>query len=149
VNLAPVPTPSEPAAPRPPRAVSAVVVLVLLEALLLAGLAVGMLVALVRGSELVGPVVFLVVLAAGMSALLVAAARGLRRGRRWARSPVMTWQVLLVVLSVGWIGVETAWWSVAVLVVAVLVGVGLLLPPVVAWTTTAPDPTGSDAVDPS
>lgn len=120
---------------RAPGLVLAVVGLVLAQALVLAVAAVGMLVALVRGSQMPGPVVFLVALAAGVAALLVGAGRALLRGRRWARSPVMTWQILLVVLSVGWIGSEAGPWAVGVLAVAVAVGVGLLLPPVVAWTT--------------
>jgi hypothetical protein len=82
-----------------------------------------------------GPVVFLVVMALGVAALLAGAGRALLRGHRWARSPVMTWQILLVVLSFGWIGSEAGPWAIGVLAVAVVVGVGLLLPPVVAWTT--------------
>ncbi|HEY0215688.1 MAG TPA: hypothetical protein VGC57_04790 [Cellulomonas sp.] len=132
---------------RRPGLVVTVGVLVLLEAVLLVGLAVVMVVALVRGSDMPGPVVFLVLLAAGAALLLAAAARGLWQGRRWARSPVMTWQILLVVLAIGWLGVETAPWSVGVLVVAVVTGVALLLPPVVAWTT-APGPSEPDAAVP-
>jgi hypothetical protein len=112
-----------------------VVGLVLAQALVLVVAGVAMLVALVRGSEMPGPVVFLVVMALGVAALLAGAGRALLRGHRWARSPVMTWQILLVVLSFGWIGSEAGPWAVGVLVVAVVVGVGLQLPPVVAWTT--------------
>ncbi|MDC7122912.1 hypothetical protein OMK64_15370 [Cellulomonas fimi] len=102
----------------------------------MAGLGVAFVVSLVRGTaELAAPTAFLVAFCAGVAALLVLAARGLWAGRRWARSPVMTWQVLLVVLALGWLGQEVAVWAVAVLVVAVAVGVLLLLPPVVAATT--------------
>ena len=66
--------------------------------------------------------------------VLVLAVRGLWAGRRWARSPVMTWQVLLVVMAVGWLSSDPAWWAILVLVSALLIGVGLLLPPVVAAT---------------
>ena len=45
-------------------------------------------------------VVMLVVLLGGMGAGLVLVSRGLLRGRRWARSPAVTWQALLV--AVGW-----------------------------------------------
>ena len=55
-------------------------------------------VALVRGAQ-AGPVVFLVVLALGAAALLVAAARGLWGGRRWGRGPVLTAQILVVVTA--------------------------------------------------
>lgn len=109
--------------------------LVLAQGLALAAIAVGLVVALVRGSDMPGPVVFLIVLALGLAALMVGAARALLRGRRWARSPVMTVQVLLVVLAGGWLGVEVAVWSVGVLVQAVVTAVLLLLPPVVSWTT--------------
>lgn len=115
--------------------------LVLLQGIALAGIAVALVVGLVRGSDLPGPVVFLVVLAIGLAALLVAAARALLAGHRWARSPVMTVQVLLVALSIGWLGAESAVWIVGVLVVAVLTGVLLLVPPVVTWTTATRDRT--------
>jgi hypothetical protein len=141
----PAGTPGLPATGRAPGLVLAVVGLVLAQALVLVVAAVGMLVALVRGSQLAGPVLFLVVLAAGLAALLVAAGRALLHGRRWARSPVMTWQILLVVLSVGWIGSEAGPWAVGVLVVAAAVGVGLLLPPVVAWTTASTATSGDGA----
>ncbi|WNB86292.1 hypothetical protein [Cellulomonas sp. ATA003] len=109
--------------------------LVLLEAGLLIGLAGAWVVDLVRGaSQLPGATVFLALFAAGVAAVLVAAVRGLWSGRRWARSPIMTWQVLLVVMSVGWLGADPAAWVVAVLVVALVVAVGLLLRPVVEWT---------------
>jgi hypothetical protein len=121
-------------------------VLVVLEAGALVGMAVVWLTELVRGeSQLPGATVFLVVFAVGVAAVLVLAARGLWAGRRWARSPVMTWQVLLVVMAVGWLGADPAWWIVAVLVSALLVGVGLLLPPVVAATVDRPDSAGARA----
>ncbi|ROS31249.1 hypothetical protein EDF34_0905 [Cellulomonas sp. PhB150] len=109
--------------------------LVLVEALAFVGLAVAWLVDLVRnGAELPGAVVFLVVFCLGIAALLGFSARGLWNSRRWARSPVITWQVLLVVLALGWLGAEVTVWGVAVLVVALVIGVGLLLPSVVAAT---------------
>ncbi len=48
----------------------------------------------------------------------------------------MTWQLLLLVLAIGWFGVEPAAWIVAVVLVAAATGVGLVLPAVVAATTT-------------
>jgi len=114
-------------------------VLVVLQAGALVGMAVAFVTDLVRGvSELPGATVFLAVFALGVAAVLVLAARGLWAGRRWARSPVMTWQVLLVVMSVGWFSADPAWWVVAVLLSALVVGVGLLLPPVVAATVDRP-----------
>ena len=114
-------------------------VLVLLQAGLLAGLAGAWLADLVRGQvQMPAATVFLVLFALGVAAVLVLAVRGLWAGRRWARSPVMTWQVLLVVLSIGWLGSEPTAWAVAVLVSALAVGVGLLLPSVVAATVERP-----------
>lgn len=116
-----------------------VCLLVLVEALAFVGLAVAWLVGLVRGrTEIPGAVVFLVVFSLGMAALLAACARGLWRGRRWARSPVILWQVLLVVLALGWLSSGVTPWGVAVVVLGLVVGIGLLLPSVVAATTGAP-----------
>lgn len=129
------PAPQQPrpaAAPGPVRALAG---LVLLEALALAAITVALVVALVRGTSMPGPVVFLTLLALGIAAVLGGAARALLQGERWGRAPVMTVQILLVVLAVGWLGVEVAAWSVGVLVLAVAVGGLLVTPTVVAWTT--------------
>lgn len=130
----PQPSPSTPggAVPAPVRVLTG---LVLLQALALAGAAVALVVLLVRGSSMPGPVVFLVLLALGAAALLAGAARALLAGRRWGRAPVMTVQIMVVVLAVGWLGVEVAPWSVGVLVLAVVTGAMLLVPAVVSWTT--------------
>lgn len=138
----PVPAPAGGARPRPgsrPLVVAVVCALIVVEALVAAGLAVAWVVDLFHGAQVPGAVVFLALCAAGVAVVLVAAARALWAGRRWARSPVMTWQVLLVVLSVSWLGVETSLWGVLVLVVAVVVGIGLLVPPAVAWTVAPAD----------
>jgi len=113
-----------------------VAALVALEAIACLGLGVVLVVDLTRGNAaLPAATVFMALFALGVAALLGGAARGLWRGRRWARSPVMTWQILLVVMSLGWLGVEASVWAGAVTVVAILVAVGLLLPSVVAATT--------------
>jgi len=118
-----------------------VCVLVVLQAGLLVGLGSVWAVDLVRGrSQLPAATAFLVLFALGVAVVLVLGVRGLWAGRRWARSPIMTWQVLLVVMSVGWLGVEPALWAVGVLVSAVVVGVGLVLPSVVAVTAERPAP---------
>ncbi|WP_205693658.1 hypothetical protein [Cellulomonas sp. IC4_254] len=128
------PQPSRPA-PVAPGAVRLLAGLVLLQALAVAVIAGALVVALVRGTSMPGPVVFLIVLAAGVAAVLGGAGRALLQGHRWGRAPVMTVQILLVVLAVGWLGVEVAVWSVAVLALAVVVGGLLVTPTVVAWTT--------------
>ena len=127
---------------RRPWQLAVVVLLVLLEAAALVGLGAAWLVDLVTGgAQSPGATAFLALFALGVGAFLALAARGLWQGRRWGRSPVMTWQVLLVVLGLGWLGTalsEGAGAVVAavlvVLVVALVVAVGLLLPPVVAVT---------------
>jgi hypothetical protein len=121
--------------------------LVLAQAAALLVATVACVIALVRGTELPGPVVFLAVLAAGMGALLGGAGRALLQGHRWGRAPVMTVQILLVVLAIGWLGVEVAPWSVGVLVLAVVTGGLLLVPAVVGWTfgtTGEREPGGTD-----
>lgn len=128
------PQPSRPA-PAAPGAVRLLAGLVLLQALAVAVIAGALVVALVRGTSMPGPVVFLIVLAAGVAAVLGGAGRALLQGHRWGRAPVMTVQILLLVLAVGWLGVEVAVWSVAVLALAVVVGGLLVTPTVVAWTT--------------
>jgi hypothetical protein len=124
---------------RRPAVLAVVCGLVLVQAGLLLGLASAWAVDLAQGqSRLPAATVFLILFALGVAAVLALGARGLWSGRRWARSPVMTWQVLLVVMSIGWLGVEVAPWAVGVLVSALVVGVGLLLPSVVAVTAERP-----------
>jgi hypothetical protein len=109
---------------------------VLLQAAVLVGLAVGFSADLVRGrTQLAGATLFLVVFTLALAAALVLAARALWRGRRWGRAPVLTWQLLLVVMAVGWIRAEPTVWAAAILASAVVVIVTLLLPRVVSVTT--------------
>jgi len=125
-----------PTAPARPALLAVVCLLTLLEAAAAFGLGVAWAADLVRGAaQSVGATTFLVVFALGIAVLLAASARGLWRGRRWARSPVMTWQVLLIVLGVGWVGADPAPWTWGVLAVALVVAVGLFVPAVVAATT--------------
>lgn len=119
-----------------PAALAAVCLVVLVQAALLIGLGLAWITDLVDGaSRLPGATAFLALSALGVAAALIAGARGLWRGRRWARSPVITWQLLLVVLAIGWLGAEPTVWAAAVLASAVVVAVGLLVPPVVAATS--------------
>ena len=111
------------------------VVLVLLEAcalVVVSGVAVA---SLVRGdAALPGAMVFFAAFCLLVALVLAQASRALLGGRRWARSPVITWQVLLGVMAVGWLGVEATVAAAAVLLVAVAITVCLLLPPAVAFT---------------
>ena len=124
---------------RPPRAVLVLTALVLAQAVGLLAVVVVLVVGLVRGTTLPGPVVFMAVLALGLAALLAGAGRALRAGHRWGRAPVLTVQILLVVLALGWLGTEVAAWSAAVLALAVVTGALVVAPPVVAWTAAPGD----------
>jgi len=126
---------------RRPPALLIVCLLVTVEAAAFFGLGVAWTADVLRGAATMPAAsLFLAAFGIGVALLLLLAARGLWRGRRWARSPVIMWQILLVVLSVGWLGVEPSAWAVVVLVVAVLIGVGLLLPSAVAATVPRQDP---------
>ena len=110
--------------------------LVVLEAAAFAGLGLAVGAELVRGrATMPGATAFLAVCGLGVAALLGLCARGLWRGRRWARSPVVMWQILLVVLALGWYSAEASAWALVVVAIAVATGVGLLLPAVVRATT--------------
>ncbi|WP_028044864.1 hypothetical protein [Cellulomonas sp. URHE0023] len=122
---------------RPPLLV-AVCSFVVVEAAAFAGLGLAVAAELVRGrATMPGATAFLALCALGVAALLGLCARGLWRGRRWARSPVMMWQILLVVLAVGWYSAEPSAWALVVIGLSVAIGVGLLLPAVVRATTPA------------
>ncbi len=140
----PAPDGREPApGARPPAALTAVVAGVGIEVLALVVGAVVLLVELFSGgSQSVGVSLFIVVFALGVAALLVAAVRGLLQGRRWARSPVATWQILQGVVAVSSLQVGVTPWVVVALGLAVVVLVLLMLRPVVEATTRDARPTG-------
>ncbi len=126
---------------------AALCVAVLVEALVVAGLGAVYLVdavgALLRGdgARTAGMALFLAVFGLGVGLLLAAAARGLWRGLRWGRAPVMTFQVLLVVVGLGWVTSRAApGWVVALPVLAVLVAAALVSRPVTAATVDRSGP---------
>lgn len=81
--------------PVPPWPVAAAAVGALVEAVLLvAGGLAWTVVILTGGSDAPGAGVALVALVLGLAAVLVVAARALRRGSRRARGPLVTWQLL-------------------------------------------------------
>ena len=128
--------PREPAPAGRPPALTALVVAVGLEVLALVAGGLLVLVELVLGrSQSAGVSLFLVVFALGVAALLVASLRGLLQGRRWGRSPVMTWQILQGVVAISSLQVGVTPWVVVALVVAVVVAVLLMVRPVVEATT--------------
>ena len=123
---------------RPP-VLLAVCCLILLEAAAFAGLGLAVGSELVRGrATMPGATAFLAVCGLGVATLLGLCARGLWRGRRWARSPVIMWQILLVVLALGWYSADPSVWALVVVGIAVVIAGGLLLPAVVRATTPTP-----------
>lgn len=129
------PDPAPDGGVRPP-ALTALLVGVGIEVMVLVVGAVLLLVELARGgSQSFGVSVFLVVFALGVAAVLAASMRGLLRGQRWARSPVATWQILQGVVAISSLQVGVTPWVVAALVLAVVVLVLLMLRPVVEATT--------------
>lgn len=114
----------------------AVVAAVALEALLLVAVAVFFAVEVVvaRPSD---PVLASAVAALALlvGVFLAACARALWFRRRWARAPVVTWQ-LLTLFAVLPSVLGASWWAALVLLVlCVVAGAGLLTPKVVAETT--------------
>lgn len=122
-----------PGGPPRPRLLVVACALVLLEVLALVVAAVLGLLALVDGAH-VGPVLMIVVMALGAAALLAGAARGLWRGMRWGRGPVITAQIMLVVVATTWWGTGAGPRALLPLAIAVVTAVALLTPQVVAVT---------------
>lgn len=98
---------------------------VALEGLLLAAYAVFVVVESLRGEaqDRIGALV-LAVVALALAAGLVAVARGVLTGRRWARSPALLWQVLQVLVALSGT-VEPRVLAVVLVVLAVVLSLGL------------------------
>jgi hypothetical protein len=98
---------------------------VALEGLLLAGYAVFVVVESVRGQaqDRIGALV-LALVAFALAAGLGAVATGILRGRRWARSPALVWQILQVLVALSGT-VEPRALAVVLVVLAVAVALGL------------------------
>ncbi|MCL3862749.1 hypothetical protein [Actinotalea sp. K2] len=120
--------------PRPP-VLALALGLVLVEAAGLVGFALWSLVSvLTQGTDTLGVALALVLFCLAVAAALVAAARAVHGGRRAARAPLVTWQLLQGATAVSVLraaGAPLAW---AALVAAVVVLVALLSPPVVRFT---------------
>lgn len=123
-------------------ALTAVVAAVGVEAVLLAGVAVFFVVEIFTADA--GDVAAAAVtglLALLLAGLLALCARGLWRRRRWPRGPVMTWQLLqLLGVALPSAGGERRWVGVALVLLCLAAGGGLLLPGVVRETTNPGSP---------
>ncbi len=126
---------------RPSIALQAVVAAVLLEAVILVGVAVFFVVEIfiARPADAVAAAV-IAALALLVGAFLGLCARALRAGRRWARSPVITWQLLMVLGVVPSLMGERWYAAVPLLALGLVAGGGLLLPAVVKETTGSGEP---------
>ncbi len=81
------------------------------------------------------------VFALSFALLLAAAARGLLRRQRWARAPVITVQLLvLLALAVPLLQAGTWWAGAGLVVLALTAGAGLFVPAVVDHTRGADSP---------
>lgn len=120
---------------RTPPAVRLACGLVGLQAAAALAAAAALVVVLVRGAQMPGASAALAVMALGVAAALTAAGVALwRGGRRWARSPVLTAQILLGAMAVAGWTTAPAPWPVVALACAVVVVVALLTPTAVGWT---------------
>jgi len=122
----------------------ALVVLVLVEAAVLAGLGLWWLVVLVVGDvQDVGVALFLIGFTLAVAAGLAAGGRALLHGRRGARAPVVTWQLLQGATAVAVLqgtatspaGETTLWLARLAILVAAAIVVLMLSRPVVHATT--------------
>ncbi len=120
---------------RMPGALRALLVVLIVEAVALGMGAAAIGFELVSGrSDGVGVSLFLVVFALGVALILLLCARGLRRGRRGARAPVATWQILQGVVAANSLTVAMTVLPMVAIVLAVAALVLLVLPTVVAAT---------------
>lgn len=127
-------------APRP-----ALLVLVVAVVALEAGLLLGVTVASIAGVVTQAVTDAGVAMATGALAAIIGGflglcARGLWRGRRWARAPVLTWQLLQLAVSVPAMGGQRWWVGAAFVAASLLVGLGLLTPAVSRATASTADP---------
>ncbi len=123
-------------------ALRVVLLAVVLEAILLVGVAGVFLFALGADREIdAGASVATAVFALSFAVLLGAAARGLLQRQRWARAPVLTVQLLvLLALAVPLLRAGTFFAGAGLAVLALTAGAGLFVPAVVEHTRGADAP---------
>ena len=127
--------------PSRPRLLLAVVVLVALEATLLLGVAaVYVARTVLRVAEEPNVALVTAALAVVIGGFLGFAVLGLWRGRRWARAPVVTWQLLQLAVSAQALSGAIEWGGAAVVVVSLVVLAALFTPAVVRATASTADP---------
>ena len=107
----------------------------------MSALAVSLVVEAVAGrAQQAATAIAMAVLFLGFSALLVGAGRALLARKRWGRGPVLTWQLLLLAIGVSQFGSLATWLAVALVVLPVAIGGGILAPSSREWTDSAVPP---------
>lgn len=115
-----------------------------IEALALFAGALLLLVALIGGfTDDASMAVFILVFGGGMGLVLTLMLISLRRGKRWARGPLITWQLFQLVVAIPVLQGSTPWIGAALLLLAVTVMVGMFTPRVLAHTTEHSGPTAA------
>lgn len=84
--------------------------------------------------------VFVLVFGCGMGLVLVLMLRQLLRGKRWARGPLITWQLFQIAVAVPLLQGSTPWIGVVLLGLAAAVTIGMFTPAVLAQTTDRSGP---------
>lgn len=110
---------------------------------LLAG-AILLIVALVGGfTDDTSMAIFVLVFGGGMGIVLAIVLRQLSRGKRWARGPLVTWQLFQLAVAIPLLQGATPWIGIVLLVLAALVIGGLFTPAVLRLTTERSGPSAA------
>jgi len=115
-----------------------------IEALALLAGALLLIVALIGGfTDDTSMAVFVLVFGGGMGLMLAVMLRNLSRGKRWARGPLVTWQLFQIAVAVPLLQGSTPWIGIALLLLAAVVLVGMFTPTVLALTTDRSGPSAA------
>ncbi len=115
-----------------------------IEALALLAGALLLIVALIGGfTDDTSMAVFVLVFGGGMGLMLAVMLRNLSRGKRWARGPLVTWQLFQIAVAVPLLQGSTPWIGIALLILAAVVLVGMFTPTVLALTTDRSGPSAA------
>jgi len=115
-----------------------------IEALALFAGAILLIVALIGGfTDDASMAVFVMVFGGGMGAVLTIMLRNIARGKRWARGPLITWQLFQLAVAVPLLQGSTPWIGAALLVLAVAVTVAMFTPSVLRVTTDRSGPSAA------
>lgn len=115
-----------------------------IEALALLAGALLLIVALIGGfTDDTSMAVFVLVFGGGMGLMLAVMLRNLSRGKRWARGPLVTWQLFQIAVAIPLLQGSTPWIGIALLLLAAVVLVGMFTPTVLALTTDRSGPSAA------